>query len=148
MTPIAETNTENDGLAKLKGPAYAIRKFCVDCIGGEFSEITKCTATPRVCKLWPYRTGHGREEGRGYERMGRLKSIRRECLLCMGGSSKEVDSCESIDCALYAYRKGHNPKYASRKGNSEALAKFRASKKAVLCGKKLLQGENAGGVVC
>jgi hypothetical protein len=105
--------TDTDGLAKLKGPAYAIRKKCVDCIGGsEYSEIVRCSAAPAVCKLWPYRSGHGREEGRGYERMTRMKAIRRECLLCTGNSSVEVDRCESIDCALYAYRKGKNPKRA------------------------------------
>jgi hypothetical protein len=103
---------ETDGLSKLKGPAYAIRKKCVDCVADEYSEITRCTATSWVCKLWPYRNGHGREDGRDYERMSRLKAIRRECLLCMGNSSKEVEACDSTDCALYAYRAGKNPKRA------------------------------------
>jgi hypothetical protein len=42
-----------------------------------------------------------------------LKSIRKKCLDCSGDSRKEVKECPILDCPLYPYRFGKNPK---RKG--------------------------------
>jgi hypothetical protein len=42
-----------------------------------------------------------------------LKSIRRKCLDCCCGSSKEVDLCPVATCSLYPYRSGKSPR---RKG--------------------------------
>ena len=42
-----------------------------------------------------------------------VKSIRKKCLDCSGGSVKEVRECEITDCALYPFRMGKNP---NRKG--------------------------------
>ena len=32
-----------------------IRKKCIDCCAGKYSEVKKCTA--KDCDLWPYRMG-------------------------------------------------------------------------------------------
>lgn len=45
-----------------------------------------------------------------------MKAIRAKCLDCSCGSSEEVKICPVLDCPLYPYRSGHNPKDASRKG--------------------------------
>ncbi len=33
----------------------AIRRHCIDCGGGELSEVRRCEAIP--CSLWPFRLG-------------------------------------------------------------------------------------------
>jgi hypothetical protein len=38
-----------------------------------------------------------------------VKAIRQFCLWCMGGSSKEVDLCQSGHCPLHPFRYGKNP---------------------------------------
>lgn len=40
-----------------------------------------------------------------------LKAIRAKCLDCCCGSSHEVALCPTVDCPLWAYRKGHRPTY-------------------------------------
>jgi len=46
-----------------------------------------------------------------------LRAIRKFCLSCLGGSTKEVSTCSgndpSCDCPLWIYRFGKNP---NRKG--------------------------------
>ena len=43
------------------------------------------------------------------------KAIREKCLDCCAGSIKEVDKCVIVDCPLFPYRFGCNPKsYISR----------------------------------
>ena len=42
-----------------------------------------------------------------------LKSIRKHCLDCSGGSPKNVRECEIQDCPLFGFRFGKN---ARRKG--------------------------------
>jgi hypothetical protein len=39
-----------------------------------------------------------------------LKSIKLYCFECAGGSAKERKDCSLLDCPLYPYRLGHNPK--------------------------------------
>jgi hypothetical protein len=56
-----------------------------------------------------------------------LKAIRLNCLDCVGGSRDEVKKCEIKDCPLYKFRFGKNPNCANRKGNPEALLKWRES---------------------
>lgn len=51
LTP-AELNAAGhnpDPLSKI------IRRYCIDCAGGQESEVRKCTVT--ACDLWPYRMG-------------------------------------------------------------------------------------------
>ena len=37
------------------GRRDAIRRHCIDCCGGELSEVRRCEAIP--CSLWPFRLG-------------------------------------------------------------------------------------------
>ena len=47
-----------------------------------------------------------------------LKAMRKKCLDCCCGSSREVELCQVADCALYPYRLGKHPtrKSGSPKG--------------------------------
>ncbi len=45
-----------------------------------------------------------------------IKAIRKKCLDCSGGSSKEVDLCPIKDCNLYPYRYGKRPETAKGQG--------------------------------
>lgn len=38
-----------------------------------------------------------------------LKAIRKKCLDCCAGQSKEVRLCTATECPLYAFRMGNNP---------------------------------------
>jgi len=90
-------------------PAQAIRLRCLHCVGGERSEVRDCTATPAQCHLWPYRMGHGCDRSRNPRPPSRIKAMRRECLLCMGGRSDFVRKCETYYCHLWPYRLGRRP---------------------------------------
>lgn len=39
-----------------------------------------------------------------------MKAIRKKCLECSNGQTKEVRFCPIKNCALYSYRNGHRPK--------------------------------------
>ena len=41
--------------------AAAIRLFCLECMNGVRCEVRRCTA--QKCPLWPYRLGHGFDDG-------------------------------------------------------------------------------------
>jgi hypothetical protein len=50
-------------------PLQAIRKHCLDCSGGSYSEVKLCVIND--CRLYPYRMGHNpARQGKG----GRVKS--------------------------------------------------------------------------
>lgn len=38
-----------------RSPTKAMRAFCRDCMGNQFSEVRRCTSVG--CALWPYRMG-------------------------------------------------------------------------------------------
>jgi hypothetical protein len=63
------------------------------------------------------------------KRITPLKAIRAHCLECMGGSAKEVKRCNIPDCSLYEFRFGHNPSLKGKRGNGQALKKYRLSRK-------------------
>jgi len=44
------------------------------------------------------------------KRLTPIKSIRKHCLECSGGSVKEVRECIIENCPLYPYRLGKRPK--------------------------------------
>ena len=91
-------------------PLESIRKLCVACVGSVY-EVKDCGGDNclggqgdenGVCYLFPFRLCKGRPS---------VKTIRKFCLECQGGSSKLVAECES-DCPLHSYRFGKNPKRA------------------------------------
>ena len=75
----------------------SIRKFCIQCMGGNIYLPKYCTAIK--CKLFPYRLGKG----------GGSKGniIRKYCLECVGDSYHDVKNCTDLDCPLYPYRFGY-----------------------------------------
>jgi len=90
-------------------PLKAIRKICIACVGDPYA-VKECGGDKCVggqgdkkggCHFWPYRMGRGRPS---------VKLIRRFCLECMGDSKQMVAQCQSVDCPLYQYRFGKNPK--------------------------------------
>ena len=90
-------------------PLKSIRRFCVQCVGGEIAEVRTCggdhclnggSDEKGVCLFFRYRMGRGRPS---------IKLIRKTCLWCMGNSSDMVKDCGSTGCALWAYRFGSNP---------------------------------------
>jgi hypothetical protein len=92
-------------------PLGAIRKVCVACVGSVY-EVNDCGGDNCLgahgdenafCYLFPYRLGKGRPS---------VKTIRKFCLECMGGSSRLVADCGNLDCPLRQYRFGKNPKRA------------------------------------
>lgn len=102
-------------------PLEAIRKFCVQCTGSPF-QVEKCGGDHCLnggcdkngaCWFYPYRLGKGRPS---------VKTIRRMCLWCQGGSEQLVREC-SDDCSLHFYRMGRNPNRQGVGGNAENLMK-------------------------
>lgn len=99
-------------------PRLAVRRHCVECVGSPY-EVKNCGGelihnTGKECNLFPHRNGKGRVS---------VKTIRKECLACMGNSSKMVGECSSEQCNLYLYRFGKNPAYKLTNERKEALAK-------------------------
>ena len=76
----------------------AIRKFCIDCMGGRIYLPTDCPAIH--CKLYPYRLGKGGG--------GKTILIRKYCLECVG-TSDEVKKCSMSECPFYNFRLGSVP---------------------------------------
>lgn len=100
----------SDGIPGPITPQQAIRKRCLDCSDG-YKAVENCPFGPdsdvETCTLHQFRMGYARKAGKG----SRLKAIRRYCLWCCCGSTKEVRLCPSRDfCALWPYRFGHRPK--------------------------------------
>jgi hypothetical protein len=95
-------------------PRRAIRKHCIDCVGGA-SEVRDCQGDKLFdgpCLFYRYRMGRGRPS---------VRLIRKHCLWCMGGSWKLVKECPSKTCPFLAYRLGKNPKVTARKLSDKQL---------------------------
>jgi hypothetical protein len=97
-------------------PLKAIRKFCIQCVGTA-GEVKKCGGDKMLgqgdpngqCWFYPYRMGRGRPS---------VKTIRKHCLECTGGSRKLVAQCIDFDCPVYIFRFGRNPNRCRNEANS------------------------------
>jgi len=58
------------------------------------------------------------------ELLSPLKTIRQHCLEC-GGTINEVKLCPCVDCKLYPYRFGHDPRKAKKVLTEEERKKIR-----------------------
>jgi len=58
-----------------------------------------------------------------------LKAIRKYCLWCSTNQPKEIKFCPILECALYGYRFGKNPRRKNIGGNPQ----FRNGSKMALC---------------
>ncbi len=66
-----------------------------------------------------------------------LKAIRRKCLDCCCGSSKEVEMCPVETCSLYPYRFGKSPRRKGTRPKGEmpaGLQKFHISRRVEISG--------------
>lgn len=88
-------------------PGEAIRKYCLECTGKSYNDITNCEL--KNCMLYKFRLGKGRPS---------VKIVNKFCRECMGagfnGSGtvvKLVRDCSSFDCKLHSFRNGKNPNY-------------------------------------
>jgi len=106
-------------------PIKAIRSRCKDCSETP-EEIKNCpcfenNGSIEKCPLWPYRMGH-RPTEEEKEKFGKyltpIKSIRKYCLWCCGGSRKLVRECPVKDCPLWKYRFGKNPNLKGKRVNN------------------------------
>ena len=96
-------------------PKQAVKKQCLQCVGGNRKDVVACDADDSAympCPFHPHR-----KKGRVS-----VKIIRRFCLQCMGGSPKLVRECSTETCPVYLYRFGKNPAY---KRKNEIAAKHR-----------------------
>ena len=80
-------------------PLEAICVYCLWC-SDSTSEVIRCKNRP--CSLWHFRLGHVPDPGK----KDPLKAIRLRCLLCAGGSVREVERCDSVTCTLHPFRMG------------------------------------------
>ena len=92
----------------------AVKKRCLDCVGGERPRIKDCPI--KDCRLWPHRFGvtpakaksKGREVGKNTRRLT-MKDLRAECVWCMGSGTEayqDVRECRDTDCGLHPFRMG------------------------------------------
>ena len=109
-------------------PLQAVRAYCHWCCAGDAREVALCPA--RHCPLWLLRSGHRPTSGDVAQNVdvtlhpserpatvgelhgsggAVLKTIRRRCLDCSGGSLADVRSCKFETCPLHPFRTGKNP---------------------------------------
>ena len=115
-------------------PIGAIKIYCIECKGGDKTEVKKCEHLD--CILYPYRTGKNpNRKGLGgaiatfnsnFQKsavemakitqtdhvsrvLSPLLSIRKDCLDCMGGQYKLINECDDSGCAFHTFRFGKKP---------------------------------------
>lgn len=107
-------------------PVRSIRKKCLSCMIESADQVNRCHL--EKCPLWAYRFGKKPISNNGKRLLTSLKSIKSFCLECSSFNKAEVRSCDIQDCVLYPFRLGKNPNLKGRKGNPDALRKYRFSK--------------------
>ena len=90
-------------------PGQSIRKHCRECCGSA-ADVKNCGGDKLLsgepCPLYRYRLGRGRPS---------VKTIRRECMICMNGQRYLVRHCASVKCNLFKFRFGTNPNHQASK---------------------------------
>ncbi len=85
--------------------ARAVRRFCLDCLGGRTDFVRECAE--ETCPLHPWRLPAAALPHEVHGRV--LRAVRRHCLAC-AGDRKEIRSCDAQDaCPLWEYRFGVHP---------------------------------------
>jgi len=126
----------------VRSPFTAIKGRCLYC-AGSWATVAECEASD--CTLYVFRkqmraeirkaVKTGGSEGRdallklkGVSQTGTrqnkstafLPAIRKHCLWCCNGSSREVELCIEGDCPLHRYRFGRQPESAIKRPRSPA----------------------------
>lgn len=82
--------------------ARAVRRFCLDCQGGQPSLARACA--DHACHLHPWRLPDSPAISGEYGRV--LRAVRRYCLVC-AGDRREARACDAREsCPLWEYRFG------------------------------------------
>lgn len=99
-----------------KTTGQAVKKKCLNCVGGERPRVRIRDCPIKDCILWPHRFGvtPAKAKKRGYDvgdnsRRLTMRDLRAECVSCMGGGTeayKDVRECKDTDCGLYPFRMG------------------------------------------
>ena len=124
-----------------RSPIKAVHQFCIECMNGDASMVTKCNVdgyhVKDKCPIFDFRTGH--TERGNYPDVPLMSAIRQYCVACVG-SYDEVRDCtcdgsgscnnmKNYKCPLYSFRFGDNP-FSKRKGRSpEELEEIRSRSK-------------------
>lgn len=108
MGKIEGQNPDSESLAKLgqipvKKYVYkrAIWDACVDC---------DPDSDPRLCEEKSCPLYRKWDKGKQGSKLSPLKSIHQYCIQCMNKQIYLVKDCPSLNCPLYPYRSGHNPR--------------------------------------
>lgn len=105
-------------------PGQAVKRFCIECVGSPY-KVKNCGGDQMLngttCPLYPYRNGRGRPS---------VKTVRRECMICMNGQRDLIRHCASVKCNLFKFRLGTNPNIKQQKNSFKA-----DSREAVLAAK-------------
>ena len=104
-------------------PLRAVRRYCLWCCGDQANEVRLCPS--QGCPLHDWRFGRKPKDGGST-----LRIIRERCLDCAGFSPAAVRECWDTSCTLYLYRMGKNPNWKGKRGNPEALRKWREAQTA------------------
>lgn len=94
------------------GKKYRKRVKHVKCVKNP-SDFLSCFVERK--KTRPNQEIKADKRGNDLRKLTPLQSIRKECLYCMGGSSKLVADCETITCVLRMYRTGRIEPGADRR---------------------------------
>ena len=145
-------------------PLKAVRRHCLWCCNGSFSEIKLCPA--KACPLWPFRHGHRpNAEDRAAVADQRLfplerdltgatfhgsalRAIRLRCIDCSGNSDVDVRACKfgpghPTPCDLHHFRLGRNPNISHSDERKKAAAGRLALARAAALPPKPSQNPNS-----
>lgn len=99
-------------------PKEAMREYCKQCLNTvqhSTEKVRDCggdKAGCGPCPFYPYRL----------KRVS-VKTFRKNCLYCQGGSRSNIDDCPVQGCPCWDYRSGRSLS-TGRKGNPESLRKY------------------------
>jgi len=92
----------------LTHPARSMKLHCLECLGWSLKELSDCGGS-MSCSLFHYNK-YDKSGKKGWmPKLTPLKTIRRECLSCGGGSYENVEQCKSSLCNLFLFRMGKDP---------------------------------------
>lgn len=103
----------------------AIRKFCLQCQGGVFANVTECQHA--ACPIYSYRLGVPLPAGKHRP----LKTIRTYCVEeCQAGNQGQADDCQGDTaaagpCPVFPFRMGKSPNVTAETREKRRAANFR-----------------------
>lgn len=96
-------------------------------MGENAKQVSECHL--KDCPFYFYRRGKKQIPGNGIEVKSSIKCIKKYCYECSTFSKAEVKNCNIQNCVLFPFRQGKNPNIKNRKGNAEALKRYRDCQK-------------------